>query len=172
MASRDLFGEAAWDALDPTVRGFIASAEHLFRTNRGTPGFDFSGVLLGLAKACEVQAGIVVRAGLKDAPEGERRANIDGTVRDLGTARAVSLGALGRAISEEAAVRRRLEQRLLDGAWLVKQFAYVLGDLARYRNPAAHGEAVGLEDAARLRGQLLGIGCYGDLVRLAGVRVR
>ncbi|MGE5231168.1 MAG: hypothetical protein ACM3NS_05460 [Deltaproteobacteria bacterium] len=169
---QNLFGEPAWDALDPTVRGFIASAEHLFRTSRGTPGFDFSGVLLGLAKACEVQAGIAVRAGLKGAPEAERRANIDGTVCDLGAALAVSLGALGRAISKEAAMHRRLEQRLADGAWLVNQFAYVLEDLARYRNPAAHREPVGLEDAARLRAQLLGIGCYGDLVRLAGVRAK
>ena len=166
----NLFGETAWDALDPTVRGFIASAEHLFRANRGTPGFDFSCVLLGLAKACEVQAGLVVRAGLKGAPEADRRANIDGTVRDLGQARSVGLGALGRAISEEPALRRRLEERLVEGAWLVNQFAYVLKNMAGYRNPAAHTEAVGLEDAARLRGQLLGIGCYGDLVRLAGVR--
>ncbi len=166
----NLFGEAAWDALDPTVRGFIASAEHSFRTSRGTPGFDFSGVLLGLAKACEVQAGIVVRTGLEGVPEGDRRATIDGTLRDLGTARAVSLGALGRAIRTTAAVRRRLEQRLANGDWLVREFARVLENLARYRNPAAHREPVTLKDAARVRAQLLGVGCYGDLVRLAEVR--
>ncbi len=168
----NLFGETAWNALDPTVRGFLASAEHTFRTSRGTPGFDFSGVLVNLAKACEVQAGLIVRAGLRGAPETDRLVNIDGSVRDLGTARAVGLGALGRVISEEPAIHRRLEQRLSDGQWLVNQFAYVLKELARYRNPAAHSEAVGFGDAARLRGQLLGIGCYGDLVRLAGVAAK
>jgi hypothetical protein len=74
--------------------------------------------------------------------------------------------------SNRRSAHRRLEQRLADGAWLVNQFAYVLEDLARYRNPAAHREPVGLEDAARLRAQLLGVGCYGDLVRLAGVRAK
>ena len=165
-----LFGETAWDALDPTVRGFVATAEHVFRTHRGTPGFDFSPVIVSLAKACEVQAGLVVRAGLKGAPEKERLAKVDGAVIDLGSARGVGLGALGRAISEEVAVRGRLEQRLHDGGWLVKQLAYVLKDLARYRNPAAHSAGVGFEDAARLRSQLMGIGGYGDLVRLAGVK--
>lgn len=129
-------------------------------------------MLLSLAKACEVQAGLVVRAGFKGAPEAERLANIDGTVPDLGQARGLGLAALGRAISEEARVRKRLEERLEGGGWLVTQFAYVLREFARYRNPAAHAEAVGFEDAARLRGQLLGIGCYGNLVRLAEVRAK
>jgi hypothetical protein len=82
----NLFGETALDALDPTVRGFVASAEHVFRTSRGTPGFDFSGVIVNLAKACEVQAGLVVRAGLKGAPDKERLAKVEGTVVDLGSA--------------------------------------------------------------------------------------
>ena len=75
----NLFGETAWFALDPTVRGFVASAEHLFRHNRGTPGFDFSGVVLNLAKACEVQAGLIVRAALKGAAQKDRLAKIENT---------------------------------------------------------------------------------------------
>ncbi len=168
----NLFGEAAWDALDPTVRGFVASAEHTFRTNRGTPGFDFSAVIVSLAKACEVQAGLLLRAALEGAPKAERLAPVDGSTLDFGAVRGIGIGALGRAISEEAGLRRRLEQRLHDGGWFVGSFAYVLKELARYRNPAAHGEAVGFEDAARLRSQLLGIGSYGDLVRLARVKLK
>jgi hypothetical protein len=168
----NLFGEAAWDALDPTVRGFVASAEHLFRTNRGTPGFDFSGVIINLGKACEIQTGMLIRVALKGAPQKDRQAKVDRDTIDLAEARGLGLGALGRAISEEAGLRGRLEQRLNDGKWFIGSFAYVLQELARYRNPAAHAEAVGFEDAARLRAQLLGIGCYGDLVRLAGVGLK
>jgi hypothetical protein len=52
----------------------------------------------------------------------------------------------------------------------VGQAAYVLKEIARHRNPAAHTEPVSRPLAERLRNQLLGIGCHGDLVKLANVR--
>jgi hypothetical protein len=82
----------------------------------------------------------------------------------------LSLGQLGRVLAEERPLAEALAARLRDGDWLVRQAAYVLRDIARHRNPAAHSEPVSRADAERLRNQLLGVGCYGDLVRLAGVR--
>ena len=48
----------------------------------------------------------------------------------------------------------------------------MLREVARHRNPAAHTEPVSRAEAERLRNQLLGIGCFGDLVKLAGVRLK
>ena len=47
----------------------------------------------------------------------------------------------------------------------------VLGELAKTRNPAAHTTRVGREEATELRARLVGVGCEGELVRLAKVRV-
>jgi hypothetical protein len=68
-------------------------------------------------------------------------------------------------------VAKALAARLREGAWLVNQGAYVMRSVAEHRNPAAHSEPVTRAVAERLRNQLLGIGCHGDLVRLAGVRL-
>jgi hypothetical protein len=43
-------------------------------------------------------------------------------------------------------------------------------NVARHRNPAAHSEPVSRAVAEQLRNQLLGMGCHGELVKLAGVR--
>ena len=56
--------------------------------------------------------------------------------------RPLALGQLGRVIAEERPIAEALTSRLKDGAWLVGQGAYVLGEVASARNPAAHGEAV------------------------------
>jgi hypothetical protein len=123
-----------------------------------------------LAKALEVQANLVVRQGLAGEPAKRRRANIDGATRDVAVGPALSLGQLGRVLAEERELAQAVAGRLRDGEWLVRQGAYVLSDIARHRNPAAHSEPVSRAEAERIRNQLLGIGCYGELVRLAGVR--
>jgi hypothetical protein len=166
----NLFGAEAWNALDLTTRTFIATAEQVFRTHRADAGFDFAAVVVNLAKALEVQANLVVRRGLAGAPVERRRANVDGATRDLAGGPPLSLGQLGRVLAEERPLAEALATRLRDGEWLVRQAAYVLRDIARHRNPAAHSEPVSRAEAERLRNQLLGVGCYGDLVRLAGVR--
>jgi hypothetical protein len=51
----NVLGEETWNGLDLSTRSFIATAEQIFRSNRGDPGFDFSGVVVNLAKALEVQ---------------------------------------------------------------------------------------------------------------------
>jgi hypothetical protein len=166
----NLFGAEAWNALDLTTRTFVATAEQIFRTHRADAGFDFAAVVVDLAKALEVQANLVVRRGLAGAPADRRRANVEGATRDLTEGPTLSLGQLGRVLGEERPLAETLAARLRDGDWLVRQAAYVLRDIARHRNPAAHSDPVSRADAERLRNQLLGVGCYGDLVRLAGVR--
>jgi hypothetical protein len=165
----NLFGVEAWNALDLTTRTFIATAEQVFRTHRAD-AVDFTAVVVNLAKALEVQANLVVRQGLAGEPAERRRANIDGATRDVAVSPALSLGQLGRVLAEERQLAQAVVARLRDGDWLVRQGAYVLSDIARHRNPAAHSEPVSRAEAERIRNQLLGIGCYGELVRLAGVR--
>ena len=166
----NLFGADAWNALDLTARTFVATAEQVFRTHRADAGFDFTAVVVDLAKALEVQANLAVRQGLAGVPAARRQANVDGASRDVAAGAPLSLGQLGRAIAEEREIREALAARLRDGDWLVRQGAYVLSAVARHRNPAAHSEPVTRAEAELVRNQLLGIGCYGDLVRLAGVR--
>jgi hypothetical protein len=167
----NLFGAEAWNRLDVTTRTFIATAEQIFRTHRSDAGFDFTPVVVDLAKALEVQANLVVRQALAGAPPNVREVNVDGTPRDLTRGSGLSLGQLGRVIAE-GPVAQVLVARLRDGTWLTSQGAYVLQHVARHRNPAAHAEPVTRADAERIRNQLLGIGCYGDLVKLAGVRLQ
>jgi hypothetical protein len=167
----NLFGAEAWNALDVTTRSFIATAEQVFRTHRADAGFDFAPVVVDLAKAFEVQANLVVRQALATADPRIREANVDGQVRDIAGGRPLSLGQLGRVVADEP-VAQALGNRLRDGAWLTNQGAYVMRSVADHRNPAAHAEPVTRAVAEQLRNQLLGIGCHGDLVRLAGVRLK
>jgi hypothetical protein len=165
----NLFGLDAWNALDVTTRTFIATAEQVFRTHRSDAGFDFTAVVVDLAKAMEVQVNLLVRAALSGAPPAVREVNIDGTVRDLTRGSGLSLGQLGRVIAE-APVAQALVSKLREGAWLTNQGAYVMRSVAQHRNPAAHSEPVSRAVAEQLRNQLLGVGCHGDFVKLAGVR--
>jgi hypothetical protein len=168
----NLLGDGVWSVLEPSARTFLASAEHLLRTNRHAPGFDFSGAVLNLAKACEVQANEVVRRCLRRLTPAARLVKLDGRTGNLTDELPLSLGTLGRALVEEAALRTELAESLRDGPWFVDQFSYVLRHLARYRNPAAHGGTTNVTDALRLRNQLLGVGCHGDLIRLGGVTIK
>jgi hypothetical protein len=168
----NLFGEEAWDALDLSARTFIASAEKVFRENLGDGAFDFTGVVVDLAKACEVQANMVVRRALAGAAPKERTVNVDGRPVDLARDAPLSLGAIGRILGDNGTVRDALRRRTLGGDWLLTSGGAVLQHLARHRNPAAHTEPVSRDDARRLRNQLLGVGCHGDLVQLAKVRLK
>ncbi len=168
----NLFGAEAWNALDLTTRTFIATAEQIFRTHRADAGFDFAAVVVNLAKALEVQVNLVVRQALASVPQARRQANIEGITRDVAQGPPLTLGQMGRVIAEERPIAEALTARLKEGDWLVRQGSYVLRSVAQHRNPAAHGEPVTRGVAELLRNQLLGVGCFGDLVRLAGVRPR
>lgn len=71
-----------------------------------------------------------------------------------------SLGELSRVLREEEALRRVLGTRGRGPRWLANEGAHALEELSRYRNPAAHSDAVPLTDALRLRDHWLGVGCH------------
>jgi hypothetical protein len=81
----------------------------------------------------------------------------------------LSAGELAR-ILEEPTLRPVLTRQLRDAVWFTGQFPSVLREIARFRNPAAHSEPVGPDDAVRLRDHMVGVGCHGHLVQLARVQ--
>jgi hypothetical protein len=168
----NLLGEEAWNGLDLSARTFIATAEMIYRNNRGIAGFDSSGVVVNLAKALEVQVTALVRRALAGAPEAERTVTIEGRTTDVTKGTPLALGMLGRVLAQDKGFRDALRPRLIDGEWLLTSGGPVLQAFSRHRNPAAHSHVVSRDDAGRLRNQLLGIGRYGDLVQLARIRAR
>jgi hypothetical protein len=166
------FGETLWSALEPAARGFIATAEQLYRTHRGDAAFDFGTVVVDLAKAVEVQVNALLRQALAGASAEVRYMNVDGAAVDLVEGGPFTLGELARAIDGEQGRNLWLKRRLECGEWFTSSLPPILKSLAEFRNSAAHGEAVAREDVARLRNQMVGVGCTGDLVKLARVRVR
>lgn len=163
------FGPRLWQAIDPAVRSFIATAEQMFRAHHGDPAFDPAPVVVNLARAVELQANLVLRRALAAAPRALRLHNVDGTTRDLAEGETLSLGALAEAIGSDAERRRWLRTHVRHGAWFVESLPPVLRDVAELRNEAAHTGSVGRERVRLLRAQLVGVGCAGVLVELAGV---
>ena len=113
----NLFGAEAWNALDLTTRTFIATAEQVFRTHRADAGFDFTPVVVDLAKALELQANLVVRGGLAGIPAERRMVNVDGASREVGGGRPLTLGQLGRALAEERQLAQAVAARLRVTGW-------------------------------------------------------
>ncbi len=164
------FGTAAWEALDPAARGFIASAEEVFRRHRDDPTFNLHGVVTDYANAVEVQVNQLLRQGLWMAPEQLRIANVDGTRLDLSRQGPLSLGQLARVIGEDEARNKHLKQKL--GEWFAASLPAILNELKELRNPAAHGGVLGRAEVIALRNRLLGVGSKGQLLELALVKPR
>jgi hypothetical protein len=169
----NVVGEKAWNALDPAARTFVATAESLFRAHRGDAGFDFSAVVIDLAKAVELQTNILLRGALRDAPAAERQVNVDGRSVDLATGELRPLGVLSRLIGQDEQLNRTLKRRFSSGGeWFTSSLPPVLGELSEVRNPAAHSGAVTAEVALTWRNHVLGIGRLGLLAELARVNVK
>jgi hypothetical protein len=134
----NLFGEESWGGLEPAARTFIATAERVLRDHRSDPAFDFSPVVVNLAKAFEVQVNGLLRAALGSAPYAERLANVDGTTVDVGRGKPLSVGQLAHAIGEEKGINDWVRRRLRDGAWVASSLPAILGDVAQWRNAGAH----------------------------------
>ncbi|MEJ7811442.1 MAG: hypothetical protein WKG32_13605 [Gemmatimonadaceae bacterium] len=166
----NLFGEAAWSALEPVARTFIATGEKVFRDHRGDPAFDFAPALGSFAKALEVQCNAALRRGLAKAKPAARLANIDGRTVDVRDARALTLGQLARAIGGERALNAALSGGLEHGGWFAGQLPAILDAFAQVRNPATHEARLDRRTATQWRDRLLGVGCQGVLVELALVR--
>lgn len=171
----NLLGRDLWARLEPTTRAFLASAEAGFRQRRSDPRFDFSGVALGYAKAVETELNALLFPALnrvlKDVAYTQREARDEGRAIDLG--RPVphqTLGALRRLLEHDGTVRRYVPVALGPAAgWLTQQLPAQLGRIEELRNPGAHSETVARGEAERLREMVLGIGCYGLIVRLGEV---
>lgn len=166
----NVVGEAAWSALDPAVRTFVAIAESLFRSHRKDPAFDFSAIVIDFAKAIELQTNIILRRGLNGLSDSDRRANIDGRSVDLSSGEWVPLGALARVIGETAHINASLKRRLTHGEWFTSSLPPILKQLSELRNPAAHSAASSADEARKLRDRMLGIGGMSILAELSRVR--
>jgi hypothetical protein len=166
------FGEALRYALEPAARLFIATGEKLYREHRSDPAFDFAPVLTSFAKAIEVQANSLLRRALAKLPPSARLANVKGRTVDLAEHQALSLGELARAIGGERELNEGLAQVVDDARWIRESFPAIVEELAAVRNPGAHSAAIDRATATRWRDRLVGVGCEGDLVRLAKAQVR
>jgi hypothetical protein len=161
----NLFGQRAWNALDPTTRTFIASGERMFRANIRDQMFDLGLTLLEFAKALEVRCNTLLRTALADAPPTVRWFNRDGASVDVSEA-LLSLGELARYLSDRE-VATYLCSRLRNGGFISTELPVVIGEVAELRNSVAHGSLVEREDVVLWRNRLCGVGCDGVLTRLA-----
>lgn len=85
----------------------------------------------------------------------------------------VTLGAMLTLLRHDDLGKRTLPQSLPhDGRWLLGELPPQLESLANLRNPAPHSALLDRDRAVQLRGQVLGIGCEGLVVRLARARLR
>lgn len=167
----NMFGDEAWQGLDPAARTFIATAEKVFRDHRADPAVDFAPVLVDFAKAFEVQVNDVLRRALGGAGRGvPRSANVEGKTVDLVRDGPFSLGQLARVIGEEREVNDYLRRALVRGEWFTVSLPPILRELAEVRNPAAHTSHLGRDEALRRRDRLVGVGCVGTLVELGMVK--
>lgn len=167
------FGEQAWARLDPGARTFIATAEKLYRDHRNDIAFDFSPILIDFAKAFEVQTNILLKRALARVRPLERTVNIDGRSLDLVQGGPYGLGELAIIIGEHEGINRSLKHNLAtpDGEWFTASLPAILKQLAAIRNPAAHSTSLDRETVHRQRNRFLGVGCEGELVKLAKVQV-
>ena len=162
----NMFGESVWRRLDPAVHTFCATAEEIFRRNRDDAAFDFSPVVMDLAKAVEVQAHHVLRRLLRSAPPALRHVTVEGRRLDVMRDH-LTLRQLARALSDRE-MHQFITTRGSAAGWLTSSFPSIADKLAEGRNLAAHEARVGLEQATVIRDRILGVGCEGDLVKLAG----
>jgi hypothetical protein len=166
------FGEEAWFRLDPGTRTFIATAEKVFRDHKADVSLDFSPVMIDFAKAFEVQVNILLRQALERVPPATRFVNVSGKSVDAGKAGPFMLADLVRIIGETREINQALKRAIAkEGEWFTASLPAILRDLVEVRNPAAHSTSIDREEARTRRNRFLGIGCEGDLVRLAKVRV-
>lgn len=166
------FGEELWARLDPGVRTFIATSEKLYRDHRNDPSFDFSPIALGFAKAFEVQVNILLRLALQNVRIADRMANVDGRSVDVATGGPWSLGQLAHLIGENEDINAIVKKTLPapGGIWFASSLHAILKELADVRNAAAHSAMLDRDAVRKLRNQYIGVGCEGDMIRLARVR--
>ena len=165
----DLLGRATWSALDSAARGFLATAEKIFRDHRADAAFDFSPVVINLAKAYEVQLDSLLGRVAKRLPEDALWVNIDGQTRHLVQDGPFTLGQTARSMREHRPLNDAIRTRLTNGAWAAASLPPILQELAEHRNAGAHRERVSREQATALRDRHLGVGSLGIIVEMGKV---
>lgn len=119
-----------------------------------------------------MQVNAVLREAMQAADRTLRFKNIDGRSRDLSREGAFSLGELARIIGGERAMNDHLTRVLTNGTWFTASLPPILEQLTDLRNAAAHGRPVDRAEIVRLRNRFVGVGCKGELLELALVRLR
>ncbi|MBK7786810.1 MAG: hypothetical protein IPJ57_20195 [Gemmatimonadetes bacterium] len=168
----NLFGDTAWGIFEPVTRAFLATAEKVYRDHQNDDSFDFHAVLGPLAKAVEVEANARLRAAMSRVPERARQAKVDERTVDLARHGALSLGQLARVLGGERDLVQHLGKVITNGPWFTGQMPAVLDALAEARNPGSHSARVSRSVAREWRERIVGIGCQGVLVELAGSTLR
>jgi hypothetical protein len=168
----DHLGERAWAGLDTAARHFLATAERTLREHRGDPAADLSPVVVGYAKALEVQLNRLLADAAAAAPLAARQVNVNGRTVELPQALPLPLGTIARALVGEPALRAHVTTLLHDGAWCTYELPAILDNFVEIRNAAAHGGAVTRAQVIEWRNRLLGVGCESVVGRLALVRKR
>jgi hypothetical protein len=168
----NLFGDAAWLALDPAVRTLIAAAEKRFREHRDDPAYDFSIVLDCFMRALEAQCNFILRGAVRRATNAARHARIGSRIVDLLRFRPLSLREMARAIRSERDLEIALRTGLDNGGWFTGNLPEIMADLLEVRSPRTRVTRLDRETVTRWRSQLVGIGCVGILVELAATRPR
>jgi len=165
----DVLGESTWLALDPATRLFVATSEKIFRDHRADAAFDFSPVVINLAKAYEVQLGLAFGAIAHRLPHDACLVNIDGRTVHVFERGIHGIGALAKALDDNASLRSHAARLLRNGDWVTASLPAILRDLGALRNAAAHGDAIDRESARRVRDAQLGVGTRAWLDELARV---
>jgi len=168
----NLFGDRAWLAFGPTVRGFLGTAEKLWRDHANDLMFDFSAVLVEYCKAVEVRCNYLLRKAMAAAAPGLVSYFRNGKQYDVREGRQLTLRELATYIGNNRERVGFLRERLTEGLWFTGQLPPVLTELAEVRGPAAHEVTIDRSVAQRFRERLCGIGQEGVFPLLAKVGLK
>jgi hypothetical protein len=168
----NLLGEPAWSALERTASSCIATGEQIFREHRSDPAFDFAPVIGSFGKALEVQVNAILRRSLSRVSNAAKLVNLDGRTEDLERFRPLMLQELARVIGGERQLNEELCRLLANGQWFTSSLPPTLDAFRAVRNPGTHESRIERRVATEWRNRLLGVGCAGDFVELARVRLR
>ncbi len=174
----NLLGDDIWSALEHGTRMFLATGEATFRARRQDPSYDYSMVAVEFAKAVEAELNGVIFPALREHyskgdPVG-RQINVDGRLLDLGAVVPhQTLGTMINLLQHNESVRRGVRAMFTQGdaQFLLKEAAAHLAPIAAKRNPAAHSERLSRDEAKQIRQQVLGIGEYGLICRIARLKM-